>query len=263
MNSLWVETENDGHSAVVTLNRPEQMNPLDRHTVKDLLILFRQFDTEKKIRAVILTGAGKAFSAGGDLAGYQTLYRQPDAFRAFLNDFRDLCFLIENGPMVVIAAVNGWCLAGGIELALACDLIIAADSARIGDAHLNYGQLPGAGGSQRLPRAIGAQRAKWLIYRGHSIDGIEAERIGLAAMAVPSKQLLATARDTIAEMLGKSPAGLKGAKHLVNEGLKKPLADAVQFELDYVHNYATTHPDALEGLAAFAAKRKPRFTDGE
>lgn len=259
MNSLWVEMEEGGRLAVVTLNRAEQMNPLDHATVKELLALFKQFETEGRVRVAVITGAGKAFSAGGDLVKYQQLYRDPEVFRAFLDDFRDLCAQLENGPVVAIAAVNGWCLAGGIELALACDLIIAAEKAKIGDAHLNFGQLPGAGGSQRLPRAIGVQRAKWFIYRGHSVDGVEAERIGLAALAVPGENLLTTARAIAAEMLERSPAGLKGAKYLVNEGMKKPLAEAVQFELDYVHNYATTHPDALEGLAAFAAKRKPRF----
>lgn len=259
VTSVQIAREMEGRLAVVTLNRPDQMNPLDFETSKTLLAAFREFDADPKVRVVIVTGAGKAFSAGGDLEGYQTLYRQPERFREFLNTLRDLFAVIEASPKIVIAAVNGWCLAGGIEFALACDLILAADTARIGDAHLNFGQLPGAGGSQRLPRAIGVPRAKWLIYRGHWLAATEAERIGLVQEVVPAAELLDRARTLAAEMLERSPAGLAGAKKLVNEGIEMARGPAIQFELDFVHHYATTHPDAMEGLAAFAAKRKPRF----
>ena len=159
-----------------------------------------------------------------------------------------------------VAEVNGFCVAGGLELMLACDLAVASEDARIGDGHLNFGQLPGAGGSQRLPRAIGATRAKQLIYTGRLIDGREAERIGLVAEAVPSDALAATVDTLIETMLEKSPLGLARAKLLVNEGMRCDLAAALELEIDLVHDYATTSEDAIEGLMAFKDKRKPKFT---
>ncbi len=245
--------------ALVTLDRPAQMNPLDWTTVKALLVLFRDLEADVSIRVVLITGSGRAFSAGGDLEGYKTLYRRPDDFRRFLDDLCALLNLLEKSDKVIVAVVNGYCLAGGLELMLACDLAIAADSARIGDAHLNFGQLPGGGGSQRLPRAIGSQRAKDLIFSGRFVDGTEAERIGLVARVVPAADLMPTARKMADEILAKSPAGVARAKALVRDGMAMDLPRALRFEIDLVHEWATTHPDAMEGLVAFADKRAPRF----
>ncbi|MBI5909232.1 MAG: enoyl-CoA hydratase/isomerase family protein [Betaproteobacteria bacterium] len=245
--------------ATVTLDRAAQMNPLDGSTVKALLAAWRDLEAEKSLRVVLITGSGGAFSAGGDLAGYMTLYRRPEDFRRFLDDLGTLLDLLEKSDKVIIAAVNGYCLAGGLELMLACDLAIAADTAQIGDAHLNFGQLPGGGGSQRLPRAIGAQRAKDLIFTGRFISGAEAERIGLVARVVPASELMPTARKLADDILAKSPAGVARAKKLVRDGMTMDLARALQFEIDLVHEWATTHPDAMDGLAAFAEKRAPRF----
>lgn len=250
-----------GGVATLTLNRPEQMNPLDRETVTELLSSLREIEASPA-RVVIVTGCGKAFSAGGDLRGYLSLYRAPDAFRAFLGDLHALLVGFEQSARIFIAAVNGWCLAGGIELMLACDLAVAGDQARIGDAHLNYGQLPGAGGSQRLPRAIGVARAKDLILTGRWVDAGEALRLGLVTRVFAQPRLMEETRKLAAAMIERSPAGLKGAKHLIAEGMKLPLDQALRFELDFVHHYATTCPDAYEGLLAFQDKRKPRFGPG-
>jgi enoyl-CoA hydratase len=167
---------------------------------------------------------------------------------------------IERSEKIYIAAVNGVCVAGGLELLLACDLAIAADSARIGDGHLNFGQLPGAGGSQRLPRAIGLLRAKHLILSGRLLTAAEAERIGLLGDVVPADELDAAALRTVDGLVEKSPVGVRGAKHLANLALTLPLAEGLKYEMDYVHNYATTVTDATEGLIAFRDKRKPAFT---
>ena len=246
--------------ALVTLDRPAQMNPLDWSTVKALLAAFRDLEADKSLRVVLITGSGRAFSAGGDLDGYMTLYKRPDDFRRFLDELCALLVLLEKSDKVIVAVVNGYCLAGGLELMLACDLAVAADTAQIGDAHLNFGQLPGGGGSQRLPRAIGAQRAKDLIFTGRFISGAEAERIGLVARVVPASELMPTARKLADDILAKSPAGVARAKTLVRDGMVMDLGSALQFEIDLVHNWATTHPDAMEGLAAFANKRVPRFS---
>ena len=238
------------------------MNPLNRDTVTELLTGFRSIEANSSTRVVIITGNGKAFSAGGDLQGYLSLYRAPDAFRAFLDDLHTLLIGFERSDRIVIAAVNGWCLAGGIELMLACDLAVAGDQARIGDAHLNYGQLPGAGGSQRLPRAIGVPRAKDLILTGRWVDANEALSLGLVSRVFPHDRLMEETRKLAAEMIERSPAGLKGAKRLINEGMNMPIEKALRFEIDFVHHYATTCPDAYEGLVAFRDKRKPRFGQG-
>lgn len=245
--------------AVVTLNRPDKLNPLDWGTVRELREATAALARDAAVSVVIITGAGRAFSAGGDLAGYVALYRAPDEFRTFLQDFHDLLGALEASEKICLAAVNGFCVAGGLELMLACDLVLAAEGAQIGDGHLNFGQLPGAGGSQRLPRAIGALRAKHLMLSGGLLPARECERIGLVGEVVPDAQLMARAREIAASLLEKSRSGLTGMKHLVNAGMQRPFEDALALEMDYVHRYATTDPDATEGLLAFAEKRKPAY----
>lgn len=245
--------------ATITLNRPEAMNPLDWGTVKELGACLGALEADRTVRVVVITGRGRAFSAGGDLKGYLTLYRRPDDFRQFLRDLYDVLAGIEGSRCPVIAAVNGHCVAGGIELMLACDLVVASEDARIGDAHLNFGQVPGGGGSQRLPRAIGMFRAKELLLTGEVLTGREAERIGLVNRAVAAEHLMTTVDALARKILAKSPAGVKGVKYLVNEGMRRSLEAGLELELAYVHEYATTCEDALEGLVAFAEKRPPRF----
>ncbi|MBM3557683.1 MAG: enoyl-CoA hydratase/isomerase family protein [Alphaproteobacteria bacterium] len=250
----------DGPVVRLTLNRPDKLNPLDWSTVRALARLVARAEADPAIRVAVITGAGRAFSAGGDLAGYVSLYHQPDDFRAFLADFAALNAAIERSRIIWIAAVNGACVAGGLELLLACDLSIAAAEARIGDGHANFGQLPGAGGSQRLPRAIGALRARHLMTTGDMIDGREAERIGLVGAVTPRAELENAVDALIAKLLDKSPAGLAAMKRLVAEGMSLPLDRAIALEIETVHRWATQHPDAMEGLLAFGEKRKPRFS---
>ena len=249
----------DGPVACLCLSRPEKLNPLDWSTVKELRAAVTEINAHAGCRVAIVTGAGRAFSAGGDLEKYIALYTQPAEIQGFLDDFYRLLIEIERSPIIYVAAVNGACVAGGLELMLACDVVIAANEARIGDGHLNFGQLPGAGGSQRLPRAIGTLRAKHLMLTGRLIDGREAERIGLASDVVPLADLLPAAHRLAATMLETSPAGLSGMKRLVNQGSAMPLDAALRYEIEVVHAYMTTNPDAMEGLVAFKEKRKPRF----
>lgn len=254
-----IRLEWSGHAARLTLARADKLNPLDWATIRELRQAVDEIERSDCL-AVIVTGSGRSFSAGGDLDGYIALYRDPVRFRQFLDDFFDMLDAIERSEKIYIAAVNGVCVAGGLELLLACDLSIAADTARIGDGHLNFGQLPGAGGSQRLPRAIGLLRAKHLILSGRLLSGAEAERIGLVGEVVPADRLDEAAMRYVDELAAKSPVGVKGAKHLANLTLTMPLAEGLKYEMDYVHNYATTVTDATEGLIAFRDKRKPAFT---
>ncbi len=252
----------DGAVATMALNRPDKLNPLDWETVAQLHARFREIDRDPAVRVVVITGRGRAFSAGGDLASYLDLYRRAEDFRRYLRDFHDLLDAMERSSMIVVAAVNGHCVAGGLELMLACDLAIAAEEAKIGDGHLNFGQLPGGGGSQRLPRAIGTVRAKELILTGRLMDGRQAAEIGLVAKAVPRAELEAATGELVAGLLAKSPAGLKGAKYLVNQGMRGSLEAGLELEQSYVHDYVSTGADATEGLVAFKEKRKPDYGSG-
>ncbi|SFS10788.1 enoyl-CoA hydratase/isomerase family protein [Sphingomonas jatrophae] len=249
----------DGCTARVTLARPDKLNPLDWSTVKELKAAVAEIDARGDVDFVLLTGQGRSFSAGGDLDGYIRLYRAPADFQAFLDDFYDMLTGIEKSRAIWIAAVNGVCVAGGIELLLACDMALAAESAKIGDGHLNFGQLPGAGGSQRLPRAIGLLRAKHLMLTGELLDARTAEAWGLVTRVVPDAELIASAEAWIAGMATKSAVGLAGAKRLANLTLNLPYEEGLREEIAFVHRYATTEPDATEGLIAFKEKRAPRF----
>ena len=245
--------------AFITLNRPEQKNCLDKHTIHRLNELQRQLEEDKAVQVVVIRGAGGTFSAGGDLKGYIDLYKQPEAFRTFLSEFHQLLDSIEASKKIYVAIIDGYCAAGGLELLLACDVVIAAQSAKIGDAHVNFGQLPGAGGSQRLPRTVGLMKARYLMFTGEFIDAIEAERIGLVSKVIADPDLEAFINKLLSRLSSMSPLGMAGMKHLVNQGLKTDIASGLSMELDFVHHYATTSRDATEGLIAFHEKRKPRF----
>lgn len=249
----------EGATARLTMARPDKLNPLDWATVKALRAAVAQIDSHPEVGFVVVTGEGRSFSAGGDLEGYLRLYAHPDEFAAFLSDFWAMLGAIEASPKIFIAAVNGACVAGGLELLLACDLAVAAESARIGDGHLNFGQLPGAGGSQRLPRAIGLLRAKHLMLTGDLLDAETCERWGLVTKVVPDAELIAKAEVWVASLSDKSGVGLAGAKRLANMTLDLAYEEGLKAEIAFVHRYATTEPDATEGLLAFKEKRPPRF----
>lgn len=248
--------------ALVRFNRPESLNPMDKDTIAALAWLLETFmslDPALVPDAVVLTGKGRAFSAGGDLKGYQTLYRDPERLRRFMDDFETACALLETMSSVTVAMVNGPCVAGGLELALACDLVTIADSARIGDGHLNFAQLPGAGSSQRLVKAIGSARATQWLLTGRLYSAEEAERTGLIALRAPDEELLERTLTMVADIARHTPLGREKMKKLISIADNSPLEDGLKLEKDLVFDYATTSHDVVEGLHAFAEKRPANY----
>lgn len=254
-----IEVELDARAATIRLARPAKLNPLDWKTIKELLAAIEQIEALQSVAVVVVTGSGRSFSAGGDLDAYRQLYQRPEDFAGFLDSFGKLLNRIERSPIIFVAAVNGVCVAGGLELLLACDLVLAADNARIGDGHLNFGQLPGAGGSQRLPRAIGILRAKHLILTGTLVGAEEARGMGLVNVVFPADAFESKVSEFVNRLLEKSRAGLSGAKHLINMTREQDFAAGLESEVEFVHRYATSHPDAMEGLNSFRDKRDPKF----
>lgn len=244
----------------ITLNRPDAMNSLTPQVLVGIARALDQAQAEDGVRAVVLTGSGRAFCAGADLKYVQAQVGDDEGgTQRFLGEVLALMNRLERFPMPVIAAVNGLALAGGLELVLCCDLVIAGRSAKLGDAHANYGLLPGGGGSVRLPRKIGPTRAKYLLYTGEFLPAEELVAAGLVNQVVDDAELLAATTKLVATIARKSPAGLRRMKALVDDGLDQPIESALRLELlaSEVHAHSS---DMKEGLAAFNEKRAPVFT---
>ena len=246
-------------AALISLNRPDDRNPLDAATMKALRATLEGFLADGETAAVIITGRGDAFSAGGDLKGYQRLFTDASLFSAFIRDFDAVCNLLETSPMVSVAMINGVCVAGGLELALACDVVTIADEARIGDGHLNFAQIPGAGSSQRLMRALGAQQAKYWLLSGRIFDSSEAVDAGLALLSAPADELQAKTMEIVTELCRTSPLARQRMKELIAASQRMHLDEGLAEEMRVAVEYATTSFDAIEGLNAFAERRQPNY----
>jgi enoyl-CoA hydratase len=248
-------TETQGKVAVIRLNRPAALNALCDQLMDELGQALRGFDADPGIAAIVLTGSEKAFAAGADIKEMQA--RSYPA--VYLDDFIGKRWeAVTHVQKPVIAAVAGYALGGGCELAMMCDLIIAAENARFGQPEINLGIIPGAGGTQRLTRAIGKSKAMEMILTGRMMDAEEAERANLVARIVPTEQVVAEA-----VKLGERIAALSGpavavAKEAVNRAFESTLSEGIRFERRVFQALFATE-DQKEGMAAFAAKRKPAF----
>lgn len=242
--------------AVVTINRPKAMNAINQATLLELNQLFQQLETD--VQVVILTGSGeKAFVAGADISEMQTIDAM--AARRFAQLGHQLGATIENLSIPVIAAVNGFALGGGCELAMACDIRLACETARFGQPEVNLGVIPGFGGTQRLVRLIGKGRASELIYTGDMIDAAEALRIGLVNKVVPANDLLPVAQKMAAKIVTKGSIAIGLAKSAINNGSETDLARACAHEAD-LFGICFATADQKEGMQAFLEKRPAQFS---
>ncbi|UCC75397.1 MAG: enoyl-CoA hydratase/isomerase family protein, partial [Anaerolineales bacterium] len=215
-SSLMLTREED--IAIVTFNRPKVLNALNHVTMEELSAVLDELADESDIRCIILTGAGeKAFVAGADINELRAIASVADG-AAFAAKGQTVLFKVENFDKPVIAAINGYALGGGCELAMACDIRVAADSARLGQTEINLGIIPGWGGTQRLPRLVGKGRAKWLILTGDMISAQEALRIGLVDFVVGADMLMETAKELAHKIATKAPLALAWAKRSINVG---------------------------------------------
>jgi enoyl-CoA hydratase len=249
--------ERDGPVAIVTVNRPKVLNALNAPTMDELRRTILALKHDESVRAVVMTGAGdKSFIAGADIN--ELAVQTPAGGRAHALRGQHVLDLIENMGKPVIAAINGYALGGGCELAMACTLRLAADTAKLGQPEINLGIIPGYAGTQRLSRLVGAGRALELLLTGDQITAQEAHRIGLVNRVVPSADLMTEARRLAAALASRAPVAVHYIIDAVNKGMQMTFAEAQVFEATLFGLVASTD-DMREGTKAFLEKRKPEF----
>jgi enoyl-CoA hydratase len=250
-----VIVESEEHVGVIRLNRPEALNALNARLLAEVGDALAEMDAAARVRAVVITGSEKAFAAGADVKE-MSAKTFPDMF---LSDFfTPEAEVIQRCRKPVIAAVAGYCLGGGCELAMMCDLIIAADTAKFGQPEVNLGIIPGLGGTQRLTRFVGKSKAMDMCLTGRFMDAAEAERSGLVSRVVPAKDLLKEARDVASKIAEKSPLTVRAVKEAVNRSYETTLREGLLYERRLFHALFATE-DQAEGMAAFLEKRAPQF----
>ena len=251
--TILVETH--GRVGLIRLNRPQALNALCDHLMTELGAQLMAFDADPAIGAIVLTGSEKAFAAGADIAtmvplGFVDAYTKGLISRNWET--------IREIRKPVIAAVAGFALGGGCELAMMCDFIIAADSAKFGQPEIKLGIIPGAGGTQRLPRAVGKAKAMDLVLTSRTMDATEAERCGLVSRVVPAAELIDVALAAAETICGFSGPSVMMAKEAVNRAYESPLSEGISYERRLFHSLFGTE-DKNEGMQAFLEKRKPEF----
>ena len=252
----FVDVKDEGRVSILTINRPDKLNALSQEVLGDLDAAVKSIGRRDDVRAAVITGTGKAFVAGADIAAMRDMGQAEG--RGFGALGHGLFTAIEHLRFPVIAAVNGFALGGGCELALACDFIYASTKAKFGQPEVNLGIIPGFGGTQRLPRRVGSAMARELIYTGKMIDAAEALRIGLANAVFEPDALLQAATSAATEIATKGPIAVAEAKRLIRDGVDLPLPQANKIEQDAFGACFDTE-DQAEGMAAFVEKRTPVF----
>lgn len=244
--------------ALLTIDRPHRHNAIDPDTNEAMARWLAELDRDAQVRCIVITGAGdKAFCAGADLKERAAM--SPEDVHAFHDGLRRALRAVEEAPQVFVAALNGAALGGGLELALACDLRIAADSAELGLPEVSLGIIPGGGGTQRLPRLVGVARAKDLVLTARRVGAAEALAIGLVGRVAPAARLVEDALAYAGEVARNAPVSLRQAKRAIDGGLHLPLDEALALENRLYQDCLGTR-DRVEALRAFAEKRPPAFT---
>ena len=258
MENILVDPPGPEHVARVTVSRPKVLNALNAATITELLAAFETLAADDAARVIVLTGAGeRAFVAGADIAELSRL--QPSEAREVARRGQRLCDLIAGAGKPVIAAINGFALGGGCELAMACTLRVAADTARIGQPEINLGLIPGYGGTQRLPRLVGPGPALEMLLTGDPITADTALRLGLVNRVVPAAQLPAETDALAAKLAAKAGVAVRYILDAVRSGMQMSLADGCDYEASVFGLVAATD-DMREGTRAFLEKRRPEFT---
>ena len=248
-----IKIEKRKEIGIITFNRPEVMNVIGTETLRELADSLTDLETDKQIRVIIITG-DKTFSSGADVKELKE--KHPHEAEVFSRLGHNVCNHLENILKPVIVAVNGYALGAGCEIALACDIRIAGESAKFGQPEVNLGLIPGFGATQRLTRLVGIGRAKELILSGRIIDAIEAESIGLVHNVVEDTKLMAKAEEMAQVLVQKSPIALKAAKGLINQNLD--IKRGLEMEI-FSFSECFASQDHIEGINAFMEKRKPKF----
>jgi enoyl-CoA hydratase len=257
LTNVIVEKENA--IGIISMNRPSALNALNSDTLSDLKTAVKAMGEDPEVSVIIITGTGeKAFVAGADIKEMQDM--SPLEARTFMHFGQRVFSDIDNSPKPVIAAVNGYALGGGCELALSCDIILASESAKFGLPEVTLGIHPGFGGTQRLPRLVGAAKAKEMIFTGEMIDATEAKAIGLVNKVVPRDKLMDEAKDLANKILKNGQIAIRLVKSAINAGLNVPLDKGLAYEAE-TQGLAFATEDKSEGLTAFLEKRKPNFKD--
>jgi enoyl-CoA hydratase len=242
--------------AIVTIDRPEALNALNNALLQELKDMFTELRDDEEVRAIILTGAGKAFVAGADIAAMNAM--TPIEGREMMILGHSLMDLIEDMEKPVIAAVNGFALGGGCELSMACDIRIASEKAKFGQPETGLGIIPGFGGTQRLPRLVGKSMAKYLLFTSDVIDAERAEQIGLVEKVVPVGALMEEAEKVARRIMANGPIAVGLVKKAVNKGYDLPLREATSLEIE-LETVAFSTEDKTEGMTAFQEKRDKHF----
>ena len=250
-----IQTETRDRVALITLHRPKALNALNSDTMRELTAAVAEFDADEGIGCIVITGSEKAFAAGADIKEMAPKSATEMNRLDYFANWED----ISRARTPIIAAVNGYALGGGCELALMCDFILAGDGAKFGQPEVNLGISPGIGGSQRLTRAVGKAKAMEMCLTGRHIDAEEAERAGLVARIVPAAQLLDDALDTAQTIACKSLVATAAIKEEINVAQETTLSQGLLFERRRFHALFASE-DQKEGMAAFMEKREPNFT---
>lgn len=256
MQPIFLKVEDEGFVRVITISRPNALNALNTHMLSELMAEMQRAESDPNCRVIILTGEGKAFVAGGDIA--QMSKMSPSLALEYAKQGHGLMYFMENMSKVVIAAVNGYALGGGSELALACDMVIAGKSAKIGQPEVKLGIIPGFGGTQRLARNVGRNAAKEWILTGDMYSADDAMRIGFVNRVVDDDKLMKTAMKMARKVGSNSPVAVAAAKKAINNGLQMALNQALDYEASLFANLFDTK-DQVEGTTAFLEKRSPEF----